>query len=288
MWQARHLRECLAAHEVELVGLTTAGDRLQQASLAKVGGKGLFLKEIEQALAAGEVDLAVHSAKDVPAELASGFVLAAFMSRADVRDAWVSRDGCGMADLPAGARVGTSSLRRVAQLRHLRPDLALLPIRGNVDTRLAKLDAGEFDALVLACAGLDRLELAERICERMPVEQLVPAVGQGALAIECREDDVRVRELLAELDEPEVRDAVEAEREVSRALGADCTLPLAAYAQAQGGSVALRARVGDPLTGELLEATASNSDSRRVAREVVEALLAEGAEAIIERARNAS
>lgn len=288
MWQARHLRGRLAGHEVELVGLTTSGDRLQQASLAKVGGKGLFLKEIEQALAAGEVDLAVHSAKDVPAELSKDFVIGAFISRADVRDAWVARAGGGIADLPAGARVGTGSLRRIAQLKHLRPDLELLPVRGNVDTRLAKLDAGQFDGLVLACAGLDRLELSERISARISLDDLLPAVGQGALAIECRSDDARVRDLLAGLDEAAVRTAVEAERCVSRDLGADCTLPLAAYGRIEAGNVILRARVGDPATGELIEASATASDPVAAAREVSRALLDRGAGVIIERARNAS
>ncbi len=288
MWQARHLRGLLAAHQVELVGVTTSGDRLQQASLAALGGKGLFLKEIEQALAAGDVDLAIHSAKDVPVQLADGFVLGAFVSRADARDAWVASSGASITDLPPGSRVGTSSLRRIAQLRHLRPDLQLAPVRGNVDTRLAKLDAGDFDALVLACAGLDRLGLAARITERLSTEHLLPAVGQGALAIECRADDHAVLEILAGLDEHTVRTALHAERQVSYLLGADCTLPLAAHAQADNGQVALRARVGDPATGRLIEAEAVGADPANVAAEVARGLLDQGAGAIIEQARKPS
>ena len=288
MWQAEHVRDLLERHhrgmEVELVPIVTSGDRLLSEPLARIGGKGLFLKEIETALAAGEIDLAVHSAKDVPVTLPEGFVLAAWCSRADIRDAWVARDHLAPADLPAGARVGTSSLRRVAQLRALRPDLDIQPVRGNVGTRLDKLHGGEYAALVLACAGLDRLELADVISARLEPDVMLPAAGQGALAIECRQDDEATAAFLGALDEPDVRACVLAERAVAGRLGADCTLPLAASARIDGGALVLDALVGDPASGELLRESGRGSDAEAVAAVVAEALQARGAQALIERA----
>ncbi len=287
LWQAHHVRDRLTAlgAEVEIVGITTSGDRLLDASLARLGGKGLFLKEIEQALAAGEVDLAVHSAKDVPAELDNGFVIAAFGSRADVRDAWLARADVPLGELPAGARVGTSSLRRVAQLRALRPDIDLVPVRGNVDTRLGKLADGAFDAIVLASAGLDRLGLAHHISTRFDVDTMLPAVGQGALALECLAEATAVRDCLAALDEIDVRRTVTCERALSAALGADCTLPLAAWCRLGPVGLQLDARVGDPDTGQLLAVSVQGNDPGTLAAEAARQLLAAGAGPIIDAQR---
>jgi hydroxymethylbilane synthase len=230
---AAGVRERLGA-DTELVVLKTTGDRIQSMSLAKIGGKGLFVKEIEEALLDGRADLAVHSAKDLPAELAPGCTLAAFPERADARDALVARErGATLDTLPRGARVGTGSVRRAAQLRARRPDLRVVPLRGNVPTRLRKLEDEGLDAVILACAGLERLGLAERIDERVAPEALLPAVCQGILALETRADHALARELAA-LDDPASRRAATAERAFLVGLGGDCTTPLAAWARDAG------------------------------------------------------
>jgi hydroxymethylbilane synthase len=286
LWQAEFVRAQLeAAHPglaVTLLGMRTAGDRWLSSPLSEVGGKGLFVKELEQALLDGRADLAVHSMKDVPAHLGPEFVLPVIGFRDDVRDALVSRGGETLAELPNGARVGSASLRRQAQLRARRPDLQILPVRGNVGTRLGKLDAGEFDALVLASAGLARLGLAERVTEYMSVTDSVPAAGQGALGIECLADAVRVRELIEVLNDAQASRCVLAERAVSSGLGADCSAPLGAYAVLDADRIALRAVLGSVDGRQMLRASAAGSDPAAVGAEVVEHLKAQGAMAILD------
>src|SRR5882672_1045687 len=234
MWQSEHiaaeLRRRYSGCEVGILGITTRGDQILDRPLAEVGGKGLFVKELEAALEEGRADIAVHSAKDVPMRLPQGFCLAAITPREDPRDCLVSNSSASLEALAPGSVVGTSSLRREAQLRERHPALQVKPLRGNLDTRLAKLDRGEYHAIVLAAAGLKRLGLAARIRTMLEPEQSLPAPGQGALAIECREDHVQLRRRLASLEDPATAACVRAERALSRALSGDCQLPLAAYA----------------------------------------------------------
>jgi hydroxymethylbilane synthase len=247
LWQAEHVRDALVARfglDVQLLGMTTRGDQILDRALSKVGGKGLFVKELETALEEGRAHLAVHSLKDVPMELPAGFVLAAVWEREDPRDAFVSPHYASVAELPHGAVVGTSSLRRVVQLLAARPDLKIEPLRGNLDTRLRKLDEGGFDAIVLAAAGLMRLGLAARIRARFEPEAMIPAAGQGALGIEVREDATELRALLAQTSHRPTLLAVLAERAVSRALGGSCSMPLAAHAVWQGGELQIRCALG--------------------------------------------
>lgn len=248
LWQAEHVQAVLQArgHTVHLLGMTTRGDQILDRSLSKVGGKGLFVKELEVALEQGHADLAVHSLKDVPMELPDGFSLACVMEREDPRDAWVSNRYASLAEVPHGAVVGTSSLRRMALLRALRPDLQIEGLRGNLDTRLKKLDDGQYDGIVLAAAGLKRLGLAERIRAVFEPEQMLPAAGQGALGIEVRADRLDVVQALAPLLHGPSWLAVSAERAVSRVMGGSCSMPLAAYATFVGGALHIRAAWGDP------------------------------------------
>lgn len=249
LWQAEHVKAALQQRfglVVELLGMTTRGDQILDRALSKVGGKGLFVKELETALERGEAHLAVHSLKDVPMELPEGFVLAAIWEREDPRDAFVSNRYASVDELPRGAVVGTSSLRRVVQLLARRPDLKIEPLRGNLDTRLRKLDEGGFDAIVLAAAGLVRLGLAERIRARFEPAQMLPAAGQGALGIEVREDAASLRGLLAQTIHGPTFLACQAERAVSRGLGGSCSLPLAAHATVgPDGVLTLDAALGD-------------------------------------------
>ena len=290
LWQAEHVAARLrAVHPdlaVELVPMTTRGDEIADRPLATIGGKGLFLKELEVAMLEGRADLAVHSLKDVPAELEPGFVLPAVLPRADAADAFVSRHHATLAGLPHGARVGTSSLRRQAQLRAARPDLVLLDLRGNVNTRLAKLDHGDYDAIVLACAGLERLGLAARIRQRLAAPDWLPAPGQAAIAIEARADKPPVLGLLAALDDPDTRVTVEAERAMNHALGGSCTVPVAAWCVLGEHGLHLRGLVGDAASGRLLRAEAGGSTDRPEAlgRTVADALLAQGAGRMLGRA----
>ena len=226
--------------------VTTTGDRIQDRPLAEVGGKGLFVKEIEQALLQGKAQFAVHSFKDVPAELQPGLVLGCIPAREDPRDAIVTRSGCSFDELPRGARVGTSSLRRTVQLQQLRPDLEIVPLRGNVDTRLRKCREGQVDAIVLACAGMRRLGLIDQITEALPVERSLPAVGQGALAIEIREEDTAVAEILDAVNDPEAAIATAAERGVMIAVEGNCQIPLAAHAVRDDSDLWLRAWLAAP------------------------------------------
>lgn len=248
LWQAEHVKALLEqqGHSIQLLGMTTKGDQILDRSLSKVGGKGLFVKELEVALEAGQADLAVHSLKDVPMELPEGFDLACVMEREDPRDAWVSSRYASVAELPQGAVVGTSSLRRVALLRALRPDLKIEALRGNLDTRLKKLDDGQYDGIVLAAAGLKRLGLGQRIRSVFEPEQMLPAAGQGALGVEVRSNRADVGAALQCLVHQPTWLAVSAERAVSRVMGGSCSMPLAAYATLDGDVLHIRATWGDP------------------------------------------
>ncbi len=286
LWQAEHIKQALqAVHpglDVELVGYTTSGDRWLSAPLSEVGGKGLFVKELEQAMLEGAADFAVHSMKDVPAVLPDPFVLGAIGYRADVRDALVSGTAATLASLPESARVGSASLRRAAQLKHVRPDLRVEPIRGNVNTRLNKLDAGDYDALVLASAGLERLGLNDRVAEYLDIEVSLPAAGQGALGVECCAERADLIALLEPLNDPEIARCVTAERAVSRGLGADCSLPVAAYAVQRDAGVFVRARVGSPDGVTLLHAEATAADPEDAGLQAAEALRGQGATELLE------
>jgi hydroxymethylbilane synthase len=249
LWQAEHVKALLMARgvQVSLLGMTTQGDQILDRSLSKVGGKGLFVKELEVALEEGRADIAVHSLKDVPMDLPPGFELACVMEREDPRDAWVSPHHARFEDLPAGAVVGTSSLRRTVLLRALRPDLRIEPLRGNLDTRLRKLDEGHYDGIVLAAAGLKRLGLGGRIGHVFETDQMLPAAGQGALGIEIRAGRDDLKALLAPLADLRTWQRVAAERAVSRAMGGSCSMPLAAHAILdEAGQLDLRAAWGDP------------------------------------------
>jgi hydroxymethylbilane synthase len=248
LWQAEHVQALLTrlGYEVTLLGMTTKGDQILDRSLSKVGGKGLFVKELEVALEEGRADLAVHSLKDVPMELPAGFVLACVMEREDPRDAFVSPKYTHLTALPQGAVVGTSSLRRVVLLRAVRPDLRIEPLRGNLDTRLRKLDEGQYDAIVLAAAGLKRLNLEHRIRAVFAPTEMLPAAGQGALGIEIRSARAELQQALAPLAHQGSWLRVAAERAVSRAMGGSCSMPLAAYATLDAGMLALQAAWGDP------------------------------------------
>jgi hydroxymethylbilane synthase len=247
LWQAEHVKALLEerGHGVSLLGMTTKGDQILDRSLSKVGGKGLFVKELEVALEEGRADLAVHSLKDVPMDLPEGFALACVMEREDPRDAFVSNKFTSLDELPQGAVVGTSSLRRVVLLRALRPDLKIDPLRGNLDTRLRKLDEGQYDAIVLAAAGLKRLGLAQRIKSVFETDTMLPAAGQGALGIEVRAQRRDLFDALDPLAHQATWMAVAAEREVSRAMGGSCSMPLAAHATYSGEYLQLRAAWGD-------------------------------------------
>ncbi len=271
LWQAEHVKALLAqrGHQVTLLGMTTQGDQILDRTLSKVGGKGLFVKELESALEDGRADIAVHSLKDVPMELPAGLALACVMAREDPRDAWVSARHAGLADLPPAAVIGTSSLRRTVLLRALlrklqRDDVRIEPLRGNLDTRLRKLDEGQYAGIVLAAAGLKRLGLAARIRHVFPTDDMLPAAGQGALGIETRSARAELAQALAPLADHATWLAVAAERAVSRALGGSCSMPLAAHAVWRDGAVHLRAAWGDPQGAARLvtaEGSASVADS---------------------------
>jgi hydroxymethylbilane synthase len=287
LWQAEHVRDLLASRcgvRAELLGMTTRGDQILDRTLDKVGGKGLFVKELEAALEAGSAQLAVHSLKDVPMALPEGFALAAVLEREDPRDAFVSPRFDSLAALPPGAKVGTSSLRRVVQLLALRPDLQIAPVRGNLDTRLRKLDEGQYDALVLAAAGLKRLGLGHRIRACFDVGAMIPCAGQGALGIEVRAEARALHGMLSALSDGPTLLATAAERAVSRALGGSCTMPLAAHARFEGDELALEVALGDARepTRTLLRArrhaqAADAGAAEALGRQAAQALLDQGA-----------
>jgi len=288
LWQAHFVEAELKRHhpgiEVKLLGMTSRGDQLLDKPLYKVGGKGLFVKELETALLDERADIAVHSMKDVPMELPPGLTLGVICEREDPRDALVGVTSFD--DLPQGARLGTSSLRRSCQVMQRRPDLQIGFLRGNVNTRLAKLDAGEFDAIILACAGLKRLGFDDRIGAAIDEDFLLPAGGQGAVGIEYRETDSRVAELLAPLAHEETSRRVIAERTVVRRLDGGCDVPIASFAVAEGDSLWLRARVGSPDGKTVIVSEARGSEPEALGLEVADALIAKGAADILKAARS--
>ncbi|MBL4280281.1 hydroxymethylbilane synthase [Vibrio fluvialis] len=287
LWQAHYVKDALqAAHpglEVELVTMVTRGDVILDTPLAKVGGKGLFVKELEVAMLEGRADLAVHSMKDVPVDFPEGLGLVTICEREDPRDAFVSNAYASLDELPHGAIVGTCSLRRQCQLKEARPDLVIKELRGNVGTRLGKLDAGEFDAIILAAAGLKRLKLEQRIRSFIEPEQSLPAVGQGAVGIECRLDDARLRELLAPLSHAETTVRVLCERAMNLTLEGGCQVPIGSYALLEGDDLWLRALVGEPDGSHIVrgEIRGPRQDAERLGVELANQLLANGARDIL-------
>ena len=292
LWQAEWVKARIAAlhprREVSIEVIKTSGDVLKDAPLSVIGGRGVFTKEIEAALLDRRIDLAVHSLKDLPTTLPEGLIIAAMTEREDARDALVLREGLAiknpsLKNLPAGSVVGTSSPRRLAQLKHLRPDISVKELRGNVDTRLRKLDAGEYAAVILASAGLRRLGLAERISAPLEIEEMLPAVGQGALAVETRVDDEETQTLLAPLDDAQTRAACTAERGLLRALGGGCQLPIAAHAIVQDNHLRLSGLVaassGATIVRDSLEGSAA--DAEQLGGELARRLLARGAESLL-------
>lgn len=287
LWQAEHvgrlLQQVHPGIEVELVRMSTQGDRIIDAPLAKIGGKGLFVKELEQSLLDGRSDIAVHSMKDVPVELPPGLHVPVVIAREDPHDAFVSRAHPDLDALPAGARLGTSSLRRQAQLRARRPDLEIVTLRGNVGTRLRKLDEGRFDAVILASAGLIRLGLEDRITQRLDPGVCLPAIGQGAIGIECRVSDERVNGLIAVLNDPATQVCVSAERALNARLEGGCQVPIAGYATLAGETVVLDGLVGEPDGSRIIRDRVSGPGSQAVAigRALAETLLSRGAASIL-------
>ena len=283
LWQAEHVKQRLEALHpglhVELVGMTTKGDQILDSPLAKIGGKGLFVKELEMALLEGRADIAVHSMKDVPAEFPEGLGLTAILAREDPRDAFVSNRFEALEDLPEGAVVGTSSLRRQCQLKALRPDIEVHPLRGNVNTRLGKLDAGDYDAVVLACAGLKRLGLGDRIRQELGPEVILPAIGQGAIGIECRLDDTETRDLVAPLADEKTTLRVTAERAMNARLMGGCQVPIGGYAIIEHGVILLQGLVGSPDGRRIVRGDISGrpEDAEELGRVLAEDLLARGA-----------
>jgi hydroxymethylbilane synthase len=289
MWQAEYVKRLLeTAHaglQVELVPMVTKGDKILDVPLAKIGGKGLFTKELEERMLEGNADLAVHSMKDVPMELPEGFELSAIMARHDPTDAFVSNHYASLADLPQGAVLGTSSLRRKAQFQALRPDLVIKDLRGNVGTRLGKLDAGEFDAIILATSGLERLELHERIRTKIAPESCLPAVAQGALGIETLIEDEQTQSLVAVLNDPATALLVKTERAMNHALQGGCQVPIGGYAIMDGEQVWLRGLVAE-VDGSVIireEGRAEPSKAEEMGRTVAQALLKNGAREILTR-----
>ena len=285
LWQAGHVKALLQAKHpglaVELLPMTTRGDELVDKRLDKAGGKGLFVKELENAMSEGRADLAVHSMKDVPAELPPGFVLAAITAREDPRDAFISDRFSSLGAMPGGSAIGTSSLRRAAQIAERYPALETRLLRGNVETRLAKLDRGEYDAIILAAAGLIRLGLASRIAARLELDESLPAPGQGALGIECLGSRSGVVEKIVSLNDEAAALCVQAERAVSKALGGNCSLPLAAYAERSGNSLTLRALVASGDGRRVLRARAQGADPEALGAAVAADLRRQGADAIL-------
>ncbi|MES9824120.1 MAG: hydroxymethylbilane synthase [Candidatus Thiodiazotropha endolucinida] len=287
MWQAEHVAaELKSVHpdiQVELMGMTTQGDKILDTPLAKIGGKGLFIKELEQGLISGEADIAVHSMKDVPVELPSGLHLPVVMQREDPRDAFVSNRYQSIDQLPQGACVGTSSLRRQCQLAEVRPDLVIKSLRGNVNTRLRKLDDGEYDAIILAAAGLKRLGFEDRITALIGPEQSLPAIGQGAVGIECRVDDPRVNDLITPLHHAETAYCVGAERAMNQRLNGGCQVPIAGYAMLESGNLWLRGLVGEPDGSRIIrgEVEGRTQEARAMGEGLADRLLEWGADEIL-------
>jgi len=287
LWQAEHVqRRLLEAHpglEVELLKMNTQGDIILDTPLAKIGGKGLFVKELEQGLMDGRADIAVHSMKDVPVELPEGLHLPIILEREDPRDAFVSNNYASFEELPQGAKLGTSSLRRQCQLSALRPDLEVISLRGNVGTRLRKLDEGQYDAIILAAAGLMRLELTDRIAGKISTDTCLPAIGQGAVGIECRADDPRVNEIISVLNDESTHIRVAAERALNHRLEGGCQVPIGGFAEIDGNNLRLRALVGSPDGSEMIrgEVNGTLADAKKMGVELAEDLLSRGADRIL-------
>ena len=287
MWQAKHIQKRLSGlypqTEISILGMTTRGDQILDQSLSKIGGKGLFIKELEQALEDGRADIAVHSMKDMPMNVPDGFALAAITEREDPRDAFVSNRYRSLNELPEGSIVGTSSLRRESQLRAQFPHLKVEPLRGNVQTRLKKLDEGQYAAIILAAAGLKRLELSDRITALLSPEQSLPAVGQGALGIECRSDRTDLIQLMQPLHHQETAFCVEAERAMSRVLGGSCQVPLGAFAEIADGTLQLRGFVAQPDGKRIVSDMLKGEPSTGIAmgQQLAEKLIKQGADEIL-------
>jgi hydroxymethylbilane synthase len=287
LWQANHVRDALMACDpglnVELVTMTTQGDKILDTPLAKVGGKGLFVKELELGILEGRADLAVHSMKDVPVEFPEGLGLASIMQREDPRDALISNDFSSMDAIPEGARIGTSSLRRQCQLRARRPDLEVLDLRGNVNTRLAKLDAGDYDAILLAAAGVKRMGWEDRITELLPPEQFLPAIGQGAIGIEIRLGDERVNRVVSALNDEQTATRLRAERALNERLQGGCQVPIAGYSEISDGVILLRALVGRPDGTGLVQGVISGKpeNAEELGQVLADDLLSRGAREIL-------
>ena len=279
-WVRERIAEQHPGLHIEVLRIKTTGDKITDVPLAQVGGKGLFVKEIEEALLRGEIDLAVHSMKDVPTELPPGLHLGVVAEREDPRDVLVSRDGRGLRELPVGARIGTSSLRRGAQLLGVNPQWEIVPLRGNLDTRIRRLETEGLDAVILAAAGVHRMKLEDKITEYLPPEVMLPAVGQGALGIECLQEGA-VNELIAFLSHPESAMAVAGERAFLRRLGGGCQVPIAAYGEVRGGGLSLRGLVARLDGSQLFRAEAEGEDPERVGELLAEDLLAQGAEEVL-------
>lgn len=288
LWQANHVRDALMARnsglDVELFTMTTQGDKILDTPLAKVGGKGLFVKELELGILEGEADLAVHSMKDVPVEFPDGLGLAAILEREDPRDALISKAFTSIDTLPQGARVGTSSLRRQCQLRARRPDLEVLDLRGNVNTRLAKLDSGDYDAILLAAAGVKRMGWEDRITELLPPEQFLPAIGQGAIGIEIRVADEKVSRIVEVLNDEQTATRIRAERALNERLQGGCQVPIAGYSEISHGVMVLRALVGRPDGTELVQGVISGKpeDAEELGQVLADDLLSRGAKQILD------
>lgn len=288
LWQANHVRDALMARnsglDVELFTMTTQGDKILDTPLAKVGGKGLFVKELELGILEGEADLAVHSMKDVPVEFPDGLGLAAILEREDPRDALISNAFTSIDTLPQGARVGTSSLRRQCQLRACRPDLEVLDLRGNVNTRLAKLDIGDYDAILLAAAGVKRMGWEDRITELLPPEQFLPAIGQGAIGIEIRVADEKVSRIVEVLNDEQTATRIRAERALNERLQGGCQVPIAGYSEISHGVMVLRALVGRPDGTELVQGVISGKpeDAEELGQVLADDLLSRGAKQILD------
>jgi hydroxymethylbilane synthase len=284
LWQANHISALLRqrGHEVELEIIKTTGDKITDVALAKVGTKGMFTKEIEEALAEGRIDLAVHSLKDLPTDLSQGFEIAAVTTRENPRDVYCSHKYASMEDLPRGARVGTSSLRRQAQLRAVRPDVDIHPLRGNVDTRLRKLEAGEYDAIILAAAGLNRLGKTESVRQVIPAGVMCPAAGQGALGIEIRAEDTITRQHLLFLDDAAARATTTCERALLNKLGGGCQVPIGALAEVYDGRLHLEAIVAEPDGSKILRESRDGSEPVQLGESVGEILRQRGGDAILE------
>jgi hydroxymethylbilane synthase len=283
LWQANHIAKLLRArgHAVEIEIIHTTGDKITDVALAQVGTKGMFTKEIEEALAAGQVDLAVHSLKDLPTELPAGFEIVAITERQDPHDAFCSRLYSRIEDLRQGARVGTSSLRRQAQIKAVRPDLDVHPLRGNVDTRLRKLEQGEYDAIILAAAGLQRLDRMELVKQIIPANVMCPAAGQGALAIEIRFGDEVLRNVLSFLDDRTARTATTCERALLNRMGGGCQVPIGAFAELRQGKLHLESVVADPDGSRVLRDSRDGDDPGKLGNDAGEALLALGGDEIL-------